>query len=58
VSLLYDFIGYARQVANGVADIFETLGGCDFAGLRDGHDIGCLDSTQKGWRRQRALLSL
>jgi hypothetical protein len=38
VALLNDFIGHASQVANGVANVIETLGGGDFAGLRDGHE--------------------
>ena len=37
VSLLDDFVGHAGQVANGVADIVETLGSGDLVGLGDGH---------------------
>ena len=37
MSLLDDFIGDAGQVADGVADIFEARGWCDFAGLGEGH---------------------
>ena len=37
VSLLDDFVGHAGQVANGVADVLETLGGGDFVGLGEGH---------------------
>ena len=37
VSLLNDFVSYAGQIANGVANIVESGGGGDFAGLRGGH---------------------
>src|ERR1017187_6491360 len=38
VSLAGDLVGNAGQVANGVADVFQTGGGRDFASLRDGHN--------------------
>ena len=37
VSLLDDFVSDAGQVANGVADVVEALGGGDLAGLGSGH---------------------
>ena len=37
VSLPDDFVGDAGQVANGVADVFQTRGGGNFAGLSDRH---------------------
>ena len=37
VSLPRDLVGNAGQVANGVADVFQTSGRGNFAGLRYGH---------------------
>jgi len=38
VSLAGDFVGDAGEVADGVADVFETGGWGDFAELCDGHE--------------------
>ena len=38
VALPRDFVGHRRQVADGVADVVEALGGGDFADLRAGHE--------------------
>ena len=38
MSLPGDFVGDAGQVANGVANVFQTGGGGDFAKLRHGHE--------------------
>ena len=37
VTLLRYLVGYAGQITDSVTDVFQTSGGSDFAGLRDGH---------------------
>jgi hypothetical protein len=37
VTFAGNFVGHRRQVADGVADIVQTLGGGDFADLCAGH---------------------
>ena len=39
MALLGDFIGYAGQIADGIADIRQAGSGSDFAGLSQRHDI-------------------
>ncbi len=48
VSLFDDLVGYAGQIADGIADVVEAGGGGDLAGLRRGH--GSKNLNHRGHR--------